>query len=127
MDSWTQPFWDATAQRKLLLPRCSACGRFRWPPGPFCPACRSQPVDWVPAGAGRVYSFTVIPGAPAEEAGQRPVFVPALIEFPEAGGVRLIAAIVDTPVAAVRIGAKVELGWSEAANAVVPVFKLVNT
>jgi len=30
MDAWTQPFWDGTAEKKLLLPRCSSCHRFRW-------------------------------------------------------------------------------------------------
>ncbi|TAL02237.1 MAG: acyl dehydratase [Rhodospirillaceae bacterium] len=122
IDSWTQPFWDATATRKLVLPRCADCDRFRWPPGPFCPGCHSQRVEWVPAGDGQIYSFTIITKGDGD---QHQVFVPALIEFPEAGGLRLVAAIVETPLAAVRIGARVELSWSHAANATVPVFKIV--
>lgn len=122
MDTWTQPFWAGTAQGKLLLPRCGACHRFRWPPGPFCPHCQSQAVEWLPAGAARVYSFTIVhPRGPAD---QPRTHVPALIEFPEAGGVRILAAIVDTPLAKIRIGAELTLGWSPAANATVPVFRI---
>lgn len=117
MDAWTQPFWEATADHRLMFPACGDCATVRWPPGPFCPACQSQRVAWRPAGAGRVYSFTVVRG-PSR------IQVPALIEFPDAGGVRLLAAIVDTPLDAIRIGRGVELGWSRAANATVPVFSI---
>jgi hypothetical protein len=48
--------------------------------------------------------------------------VPALVEFPDAGGLRLLAAIVDTRLDAIRIGSTLGLGWSRAANATVPVF-----
>ena len=124
MDCWTQPFWDATAKHKLLLPACADCGRFRWPPGPFCPHCQSQRTEWLPAGEGRIYSFTII-RAPASDAVKLPrIHVPALVEFPDAGGVRLLAAITDTPIAAIRIGEPLQVGWSEAANATVPVFHL---
>lgn len=124
MDSWTQPFWDAAAARKLVLPRCADCGRFRWPPGPFCPACQSQHTEWASPGDGRIYSFTIVPDRAAGPADAPRQIIPALIEFPGSNGVRMLAAIVDTPPAAVRIGAKVALGWSPAANATVPVFTI---
>jgi uncharacterized protein len=122
IDTWTRPFWEATALQQLVLPRCGECQRFRWPPGPFCPACRSQQIEWQPAGTGYIYSFTVVHGKAASEAASR--LVPALIEFPDAGGVRLLASIVDTALSAIRIGAPVEPQWSQAANATVPVFKV---
>lgn len=122
MDAWTQPFWDGTADHSLLLPACADCGRFRWPPGPFCPGCQSQRIEWRPAGPGRVFSFTIV-REPAREEGVLPgIHAPALIEFPEAGGVRLLAAIVDTPLPAIAIGAGVTVDWVRAANATVPVF-----
>jgi uncharacterized OB-fold protein len=120
IDSWTQPFWDAAAEGKLLLPKCGNCGRFRWPPGPFCRHCQEQEVDWVPSGPARIYSFTIL----HDRQNPAKVQVPALIEFPEADGIRFPAAIVETPVADVRIGAEVNLGWSQAANARVPVFSI---
>lgn len=124
VDQWTQPFWDATAQHQLLLPACADCGGFRWPPGPFCPGCQSQNVEWRPAGAGRIYSFTVLREQARGEGESLRVHVPALIEFPDAGGVRLLAAIVDAPLSELAIGKVVTPGWSEAANATVPVFRI---
>ncbi len=124
-DTWTQPFWDATAQERIVMPHCVACGTYRWPPGPFCPRCTSQQVKWTDAGQGRVYSYTVIPGrdgAPGEKSG---AVVPALIEFPEAGGMRLLAAIVDSPLANVVVGAPVRTGFAQAVNGKVPVFRII--
>lgn len=125
-DTWTQPFWDATAKGQLLLPRCGDCERFRWPPGPFCPHCQSQRIEWLPAGPARIYSFTIAPEARASESDALRYRVPGLIEFPEADGIRMLAAIVATPLAAIRIGAQLTLDWSRAANATVPVFKVSN-
>jgi hypothetical protein len=118
MDAWTKPFWDGTKQGKILIPHCTDCGTFRWPPGPFCPACRSQNTGWQEAGQGYVYSFTIIRNAEGTS------HVPALIEFPQAGGVRLISAIVDTPLDAIQIGAKVKQSWAAAGDAAVPVFEI---
>lgn len=122
IDAWTKPFWEATAQHQLLLPACTACATVRWPPGPFCPRCQSQSVLWRPSGTGRIYSFTVVRSSEGDV--QQWVQVPALIEFPEADGVRLLAAIVDAPVDAIEIGQSVEPDWVEAANAIVPVFRI---
>lgn len=124
MDAWTQPFWDGSAKGKLLLPRCSSCHRCRWPPGPFCPYCQSQQIEWVPAGVARLYSFTIVRDQLAKDAAESAPRVPALIEFPAADGVRLVAAIVNTPLENILIGAEVKLGWSQAANASVPVFSI---
>jgi uncharacterized OB-fold protein len=124
IDSWTQPFWEGTAVGTLLLPRCSVCHHFRWPPGPFCPHCQSQLTEWIPASTARIYSFTIVANHQENSAYPPQFHVPALIEFPEAEGIRLVAAIVDTPLKAIRIGAQLKLGWSQAANARVPVFSI---
>jgi uncharacterized protein len=126
MDAWTQPFWDATAEGKLLLPRCSLCARFRWPPGPFCPHCQSQLTDWVDPGMARIYSFTIISDENAQGVHQAPQRVAALVEFPAANGIRILSAIVATPPAAVRIGAGLKVSWSQAVNAIVPVFSIAS-
>lgn len=128
MDRWSEPFWAGTARHELLMPRCGACGLFRWPSGPFCAACRSQAVDWVPAGAGRIYSYTIIETASPDTGvgggvGKR-LHIPALIEFPAAGHVRLLAACVGQDPALVYIGAPTRVGWVSAGNATVPVFTI---
>jgi hypothetical protein len=63
-----------------------------------------------------LFLHTIIPAMPAPR-------VVGLIEFPEAGNVRLTASIVDTPVKQLRIGAQVDLSWIQAANANIPVFR----
>lgn len=123
-DQWTTPFWEAAALKELKVPRCASCGTHRWPAGPFCPSCRSQDVEWVAAGPAVLYSYTVVrqPGRNPEDPVK--VIAPALIEFPEAGGVRIVAALVDTPVDAIRIGAPLALGWNARGEDNVPVFSI---
>ena len=122
-DVWSEPFWRAGVERRLVMPRCGACGAFRWPAGPFCPSCRSQTVEWVPPGTGRLYSFTILP-VPGEEGAPPQFRIPALVEFDDAPGVRLVSALVDAPVEQVAIGMRVEVDWVPAANLSVPVFRL---
>lgn len=124
MDIWTTPFWQAAAEERLVLPCCGDCGTHRWPPGPFCPACRSQQVNWVPAGQAELYSYTILrpPGASPDEAA--PLIVPGLVAFFEAGGLRIMAAIVCSPVGAVKIGAPLVLGWVPKGDTRVPVFSI---
>lgn len=123
IDIWTQPFWDAANEGRLLLPQCSTCQRFRWPPGPFCPYCQSQCIDWVPSGPGFIYTFTIVRSQNKDELEAAPR-VPALIEFPEVDNIRFPAAIVDTPLSDINIGAEVKLTWLQAANVKVPAFRV---
>ena len=124
IDQWTQPFWDAAAQEELVLPRCSSCREWRWPPSPFCPRCRSQEQEWLPAGPARLYSYTIVrqPGATPEDPFR--VVVPGLVEFPEAGGMRFVAAIVDSPLDRIEIGAALTVRWTAKQETNVPVFQL---
>lgn len=124
MDVWTEPFWRAAEDGRLELPRCGDCKLYRWTPGPFCSRCHAQSVQWMPAGPGRIFSYTIVPGTPERDGDEAPAYVPALISFPEAGDMRMLASLVDAPLAAIRIDAEVEVAWSDAANTKVPVFRL---
>jgi uncharacterized OB-fold protein len=123
-DSWSAPFWKAAAEGKLLMPRCTKCGTFRWPAGPFCHECHSQPVEWVPPGRGRIYSFTILPVPGPDKEAPPQIRIPALVEFDDAPGVRLVSVLVDASPKDVAISAPVEIEWRPAANATVPIFKL---
>jgi len=46
-DPWTEPFWLAARDHRLVAPRCRFCGTFRMPPTGFCRKCRQQDVEWV--------------------------------------------------------------------------------
>lgn len=113
-DSWTEPFWVAAAQHRLVVPRCTSCGTYRMPPSPFCFVCRNQEVDWVDQdGTGRVYSFTVIRHAVVALMRDSLPYVVAVVELPDAGGVRLVANVVGVDPSAVEIGMPVRVVWDD--------------
>lgn len=103
------PFWDATSEHRLVLPRCTDCSSFIWYPRGFCPACGSFAIEWVEvAGTGTVYSFSIPrrgQGAYREAA----PYVLAYVELdvPGGAGPRVITNIVDCDPEAVAIGDRV--------------------
>ncbi|MCB0997566.1 MAG: OB-fold domain-containing protein [Acidimicrobiales bacterium] len=57
----TAPFLSALRDEQLLLQRCDACGRHRFPPMPSCPWCGAERhVFEAVAGVGQVYSFVTV-------------------------------------------------------------------
>lgn len=125
-DPWTEQFWRATAEHRLVVPRCVACGTYRFPPTPFCWQCRSQDVDWVDHdGRGTIYSFTVVRHAVIPEVAASLPLVAAVVELPGTGGCRLVGNVVDASPDDVRIGLPVELGWYDVREGTtIPVFRL---
>ena len=103
-------FWDATAEGRLLLPKCQECGTVIWFPRPFCPECASTRVEWIQAsGRGTIYSYTInrrgVADMPAyRDAGR---YVLAYVELEE--GPRMMTNIVDCDPESVRIGQRVEV------------------
>jgi uncharacterized OB-fold protein len=56
-----EPFYKALAQNRFVLPYCTDCGQPHLPPGPVCPFCFSEKIEWRPAsGRGRVSTWTVV-------------------------------------------------------------------
>lgn len=117
-DADTQPFWDAAAQRRLVVQRCRACSRWIWQPRPLCPSCRGEDLEWTQvSGDGRVASWTVVhpPVLPAW-ADDVP-FVVLLVELDQ--GVRMLGRLVGAAGTLahsdgdVGMGARVALRWIE--------------
>ena len=53
------PMWESVAAGTMRLQRCTACGRWRYPPGASCPNCLSTEASWEPlSGRGRLLSWT---------------------------------------------------------------------
>jgi hypothetical protein len=122
----TKPFWDAAAQHRLVVPRCTACGSYRLPPTPFCWHCRAQDVEWVEHdGAGEIYSFTVIRHAVIPDVRDALPVIAAVVELPGTGGCRVMGNVVDCEPAAVKIGLPVTLDWYDVREGTsVPIFRL---
>jgi uncharacterized OB-fold protein len=102
-----RPFWEATRRHELRLPRCDACGRFRYPPGPVCPDCLSERSTWTRvSGRGRVTTWVVFHQKYFESfAADLPYHV-VQVELEE--GPRLTANLVDVPNGELRVGLPVE-------------------
>ncbi len=122
---WTEPFWEATAQHRLVLPRCTTCGMFRFPPSPFCFTCRAQEVEWIDHdGRGAVYSFTVIRHAVIPQLADVLPLIAAVVELPETNGCRLVGNVVDLAPADVRIDMPVTTDFFDVREGTsIPVFR----
>jgi uncharacterized protein len=107
----TADYWAATAEGRLLLKRCDACGHVIWYPRAICPDCHSTETSWFEAsGQGEVYTFTVNRrgDGPWKEAAP---FVLAYVELDE--GPRVMTNIVDCDVDTVAIGQRVTAVWDD--------------
>ena len=126
-DVYTQPFWDAALEHRLVIQRCVGCGTFRLPPTGFCWKCRSQDTEWVElAGRGTVYSFTVVWHPLLPDFADSVPYVPAVVELPDTNGCRLIGAMVDVETENVKVGMSVELVWRDVRDGVtVPTWRPV--
>jgi uncharacterized OB-fold protein len=120
----TKPYWDGLRARKLMLPRCPACGRAHFFPRPFCPHCGGRKVEWFEAsGKGRLYTF-VINHRPPPYLPKDP-YVIAVIELDE--GPRLMSNLVgvDPDPAKIRCDARVEIEYDDVTPEVtLPRFRL---
>jgi uncharacterized OB-fold protein len=113
-DAITQQFWDRCTQHVLAFQKCSNCGTFRNPPVPFCYVCRSTDSQWAPvSGDGTIYSFTIVTHAVHPGLVEKIPFNVALVEFPDAPGVRLISNVIDATPDEMRIGLPVTLHWED--------------
>jgi len=100
----TQAFWDATAQGRFLIRRCTACGKAHWYPRKACPFCWGEKTEWVEAsGRGTIYSYSVMRRA-AEP------YVVAYVTLAE--GPTMLTNLVDCDFDALAIGQEVRLKFS---------------
>jgi uncharacterized OB-fold protein len=125
-DAWTEPFWLAAREHRLVIPRCTKCATFRFPPSPFCNVCTHQEVDLVPSeGNGTVYTYTVARHPVVPMLAENIPYVVAVVELDDAPGVRMIVNIVESDPEAVRIGSAVKVVWDDVNDEVtVPRFRL---
>ena len=119
------PFWESCRRHALALQRCAACGTFRYPPRPLCPACHAAETEWVPvSGRGRVYVSLVMYRAPTPAWEQDTPYNVSAIELDE--GVRLWSNVVGCLPEAVRVGDDVTIDYDDVTDEVtLPRFRRV--
>lgn len=110
----TMPWWEAARDHHLVVQACGACRATRHPPGPICPHCRSNTVEWCElSGRGVVYTYSVVHQAFIPSLAGGGPYVVAAIELEGGGGARLVSNVVDVEPSAVHIGMEVELVWED--------------
>ena len=128
---YAKDFYDGCKRNVLLIQRCKACARFRFPPQPMCPECNSMDQEWAEvSGKGKVSTFTVIPGYQIRAvpmatwpADGYPINV-ALIELPDAGGVNIVSNIVDCDPKKIKVGMPVRVVFENVTDEItLPKFK----
>ena len=125
-DRWTEPFWANAREGRLVIAACGACGTMRMPPGPYCPVCLSQEIEWKTlSGRGTIYSYTVVRRSIISGMEDSIPYVPAVVTLDGADGNRLVSAMVESAIEDIRIDAPVEIVWSTGAGKQpVPYFRL---
>jgi uncharacterized protein len=102
--SETKAFWDAAAQGRFLIRKCSACGKAHWYPRTICPFCSSDRTDWVEAsGRGTIYSHSTMRRAPEP-------YVLAYVTLAE--GPTMLTNIVDCDFDGLAIGQEVKVKFT---------------
>lgn len=106
----TEPFWQATRNRQLLLQWCTACDEVIFYPREACPRCLGTSLQWRPAsGRGVVYAVSVQHKPAYASLADRVPYAVALIDLEE--GVRMMSNVVGCAVEDVVIGQPVEVRW----------------
>jgi uncharacterized OB-fold protein len=117
-DDESAEFFDATADRKLLVQHCAVCGHKQYPL-PFAPsvrrcrACASRNLSWEPAaGTGTLVSWTHIHGKPGKDGSPAPVTTVGIVELDEGPWVHTQLRV--APDHALRVGDALQVDFDRA-------------
>ena len=126
IDEDTIEHYRGILQKKLLINRCQNDGYWIYPHRPVCPQCWSD--DVVPtevSGAGSIFLLTFVHQGEPIPGVAFPIPL-AGVELVEQQGLRYLGVIVDSAREDIRIGAAVELTWTERNGAPAPAFRVVS-
>ncbi len=109
---WSQPFWDAAKEHRLVLKKCSTCGNIDHPPYLYCTACQADEHEWIEAsGKGTLYAYAVNHfGVPFPFWDDMP-YVLAMVDLPE--GPRMISNIVECDIEKLANGMELEVVFDD--------------
>jgi len=104
----TMPYWQGLREARLLIQKCSGCGKLRHYPRPMCDACYETAHTWIEAkGTGTVHSWTETHHAFAP--GFKSELPYTLVTVDLAEGVRMQAPLRGAAPGGVRIGTPVRV------------------
>jgi len=89
-------YWDSAREHALEMQRCGRCGKFRYPPAPYCPRCLSDQFEWQRiSGRGTIYSFIIVHQRYDPSFADELPYNVAIVQLEE--GPRLVTNVVGIP------------------------------
>lgn len=124
-DELQKPYWTGLQEGVIRVQQCAQCQTWQWGPEWMCHECRSFNMIWTQIeGKGRIYSWTRVwhPVHPA--LADRGPYLAVLVEFPDAGNIRMVGNLLGDAQQSVTIGTPVRAVFEHHPNAEVPHSKL---
>lgn len=119
----TKAFWERCKEHKLIIQKCTVCGRLRWPAAYLCPHCLSSEVELAEmSGSGELYSYTVFHKAFHPSLEKNTPYIVSAVDLEE--GVRILSNLINAEGKRIRCGAAVKLKWLDFETYSKPVFEL---
>lgn len=119
LDDLTKPFWDATAEHRLEIQRCGACGYYNHPPKRLCDECSSPDLAYHPvSGRAHVYSYSVMRQTSIAGFEDQVPYTSLLGELEEQPQLLLMGTVAGDG-QGISIGQPLELWWEQIGNSIV--------
>ncbi|KRA26082.1 hypothetical protein ASD65_13145 [Microbacterium sp. Root61] len=120
----TQPFWDGTAQRKLVIQQCAECSMWVFHPRLRCDRCGCDALVWTDAsGRGRLWSYIIV-HRPEPGFEDRAPYALGIIELAEGPHLMGSLAMVDPTPESLRIDMPVVVDFEPRGEMFVPVWRV---
>lgn len=122
--SISRPFWEAAAQKKFVLQRCTQCNGWVFYPRGHCPHCWGGELKWTPAsGLGRLRSFSVVhrPGHAAWKAVAP--YALGIVDLEE--GPTMLSTLPVEQLEALQVGMQVGVRFVQIGSFTLPMFSPV--
>lgn len=114
----SEPFWEATRQRRYLVQWCATCASPIFYPREVCPRCLSaDALEWrESSGKGSVYAVAVQYRPANPTMADKVPYAVALVEVDAGNGtdtIRVMSNVVNCDPTTITVGDAVSLTWEE--------------
>jgi uncharacterized protein len=122
-DDASQPWWDATAESRLLIVHCNVCDEVHYYPRPFCPRCGGESVSWQEAsGDATLYTWSVVHQNDLPPFAQKVPYVAAVVDLAE--GPRMMSNVVGCEFEDLHVGMALHVDFEDIGEGFhIPVFR----
>ena len=119
---WTEKFWEATKEGKLLVQVCNDCQSKIFYPRKFCPECWSGNLGWIEgSGKAKIHTFSTAYANVEPKFWDELPYTIAYVDLEE--GIRMMTRIVDCKPEDIRFDMEVEVVFHERDGYFLPYFR----